>query len=50
MLGNYFNHPFFNTDINIFPEFNFQCEIHCSNCKCNICELCLNKHLSNNPH
>ena len=45
----YFNHPFFN-QINL-PSFDIICKNHskeliayCSNCKCNICEDCLNNH------
>ena len=40
----YFNHPFFNKNL---PFFNIICSKHsnnyygyCSDCKCNICELC----------
>ena len=47
---NYFKHPFFNSN-NSFPNFDFNCEIHskiigayCINCKCNICQLCLEQH------
>ena len=47
---NYFKHPFFNSN-NSLPNFNFNCEIHsktigayCINCKCNICQLCLEQH------
>ena len=47
----YFNHSFFNK--NDFPQFTFKCKNHsiefnyyCVNCKLNICDLCLNKHLS----
>ena len=47
----YFNHSFFNK--NIFPQFNFKCKNHsnefnyyCINCKLNICDLCLDQHLS----
>ncbi len=46
----YFNHPFFINQINL-PSFNIICQNHskefiayCSNCKCNICEGCLNNH------
>ena len=48
----YFNHPFFNNVTNNLPSFNMICSKHsnnyygyCSNCKCNICELC--NHSSN---
>ena len=47
----YFNHSFFNK--NDFPLFNFKCKNHsiefnyyCVDCKLNICDLCLDKHLS----
>ena len=47
----YFNHSFFNK--NDFPIFNIKCKNHstqfnyyCINCKLNICDLCLNNHLS----
>ena len=46
----YFNHPFFINQINL-PSFDIICKNHskeliayCSNCKCNICEDCLNNH------
>ena len=51
----YFNHSFFqNNNLNInenkFSQFNFlcskhlkNCNLYCSNCKCNLCELCLKK-------
>jgi serine/threonine protein kinase len=46
----YFNHPFFINQINL-PSFDIICKNHskeliayCSNCKCNICEVCLNNH------
>jgi len=46
----YFNHPFFKQENNIF---NFKCKFHnqnmihyCKNCKLNICEKCLNQHSS----
>ena len=46
----YFQHPFFNSN-NSLPNFNFNCKIHsqkigayCINCKCNICQLCLQQH------
>jgi len=48
----YFNHSFFKTN-NILPKFNFFCNYHskqynyyCVNCKINICDNCLNNHLS----
>jgi len=49
----YFNHPFFINKINL-PSFDIICKNHlkeligyCSNCKCNICEDCLNNHPGN---
>ena len=49
----YFNHPFFINQINL-PSFDIICKNHskeliayCSNCKCNICEDCLNNHPGN---
>ena len=46
----YFNHPFFINQINL-PSFDIICKKHseeliayCSNCKCNICEDCLDNH------
>ena len=54
----YFNHPFFKKNIvkeNIInlPQFDFLCKKHskdyhsyCFNCKCNLCENCLNEHKS----
>ena len=46
----YFNHPFFINQINL-PSFDIICKNHskeliayCSDCKCNICEDCLNIH------
>ena len=48
----YFNHSFFKQ--NQFPKFNFKCTIHsferinyyCINCKMNICDSCINQHIS----
>ena len=54
----YFNHPFFQKNINLgnqinFPQFNFLCNFHsqiiesyCTTCKLNICKSCLDKHIS----
>ena len=46
----YFNHSFFKQQL--FPKFNFICKTHlqqlnyyCINCKINICDSCLNKHI-----
>ena len=46
----YFNHPFFINQINL-PSFDIICKNHskeliayCPNCKCNICEDCLDSH------
>lgn len=49
--NNYFIHPFFTNS----QQINVECEIHstlfnyyCINCKCNLCDLCLNNHLIDN--
>ncbi len=50
----FFNHSFFK-DNNIYPKFDFNCNIHnkiiggyCKNYKMNICEECLNNHINHN--
>ena len=52
----YFNHPFFINQINL-PSFDIICKNHskeliayCSNCKCNICEDCLEIHPYGDTH
>ena len=49
--NDYFIHPFFTNS----QQINVECEIHstlfnyyCINCKCNLCDLCLNNHLIDN--
>ena len=55
--NDYFNHSFFKYNNNIikYPKFEFNCNIHnkiiggyCTICKMNICEECLNNHLTHN--
>ena len=56
--NNYFQHSFFNNYSNYnlnLPLFNCKCNIHskdyyayCSNCKQNICNMCLNEHNKHN--
>ena len=52
--NDYFNHSFFKYN-NIYPKFEFNCNIHnkifggyCKNCNMNICEECLNNHINHN--
>ena len=51
----YFNHPFFNQDINNIQLFKFDCDKHskiinnyCKECKKNICDICITEHSNHN--